>query len=172
MRTGIIVNVTVAAQSYRGDRSSPQKHVWRAGIVLDASALRVSAKLIRIASAMGTSTFRPTYTQPTITTTNNRLVNDADGTDVLTLQGLSTGAVCSRQRPKPFVCLEITPTRPSAMLSRSRPAFQGRIDNLKGRPRGSHEAIGPGRARISFATMPSSFIGQACAGIKAPEKAS
>src|SRR3984957_7958616 len=52
----------------------------------------VSAKLRRIASAMGTSTSRPTYTQPTITTANKRLVNDADGTGVLTLHGFSAGA--------------------------------------------------------------------------------
>jgi hypothetical protein len=41
---------------------------------------------------MGTSTSRPTYTQPTITTANKRLVNDADGTGVLTLHGFSAGA--------------------------------------------------------------------------------
>src|ERR1700722_17115059 len=52
----------------------------------------VSAKLKRIASAMGTNTSRPTETQPTITTTNKRLVNDAGSTGELTVQGFSAGS--------------------------------------------------------------------------------
>jgi len=50
MRTGIVVEVTVAErdrlEAIVADRNSPQKHVWRAGIVL-ATADKIIAAAAR-----------------------------------------------------------------------------------------------------------------------------
>ena len=59
MRAGIIVNVTPAdrrrLEAIVADRSAPQKHVWRANIILATADGCGTAEIMRSASAIGSN---------------------------------------------------------------------------------------------------------------------